>query len=109
MTAVMYTDPVRKARRNRLDFQYVGEKLDQLEYFFANCISRCRTFLRVQVVLDVQNATCRWRYDIIVGSKILNEQLICLFREMLKAGVCHRLTAAGLSRWIRDVQPQFLQ
>jgi hypothetical protein len=103
MTALMQAHLVREAGFNILNFQDVREEFHELIDLFRNI------GIPMQVFLDMQRTTARWTYDIVIGGKILYEQVIASLRKMFETGIRHRLSAAGLIGGVIHVAAIFFQ
>src|SRR6185312_4848115 len=125
MTALMQADLIGKGSFEFVDFEYIGEEFDQLEYLAGDVMpgirswkisefrqsanvcpigrSRLRRLLARRIMnmfLDVQHTTAGGSDNVIELLKIFDEEVVASFSEMFEAGVCHRLAAAGLFRRI---------
>src|SRR5690606_6431785 len=101
------SDAMRKARRKRFDLKDIGEKLDEFIDFAADGVSECGIRLCVKVFLDMQYATRRRCYHIIIGRKEPDKAFVHIVGEMLESRVRDRLSTTGLPFRIVHIHAQF--
>jgi hypothetical protein len=85
------------------------KKLHQVESappYLANCVSLRD---RIEIASNVMHATSRWRDDIVVVLKVLDEQTLRRSGFRVASAVRHRLAAAGLIEGIFDLDAEALQ
>src|ERR1700723_3442503 len=95
--------------RELVHFQYVMQKLDEVEHLLRNRLPLRRWSSGGELISNVVRTASGRGNDVVIIMEELDEQLLGRFGLLIASAVRHWLTATGLVIWIFEVDLELLK